>query len=187
MAADGSEIPKPSREYNEVLQTSKPSSAGSPGIFRRLPIVCFSIGLFYLLIRRLRFPKQYLFQSFDVDGDQVFTVFRHMKLVTNREHSRGGTVVLVIRFRFARFTQAVNRRLALIPILLIAGFPGFGEKIWMVNEKTGEWQGLYEWESERVARDDRSSFVLRLMTRRAADGSVSVRIVPGTSVSDYLQ
>ena len=187
MAADESEVPKLSRELKEVLQPSESSSIGLPRIFRRLPIVCFSVALFYLLIGRLRFPKGYIFQAFDIDGDQVFTVFRHMKLATNREHSRSGTVVLVVRFRFARFTQAVNRRLSLIPIPLIAGFPGFHEKVWMVNKKTGESLGLYQWESERVARDYKRSFVLRLMTRRATDGSVSLHIVPGTSVSDCLR
>ena len=41
-------------------------------------------------------------------GDQVFTVFRHMKPATNREHSRGGTIVPVARFRLAGFTQTVT-------------------------------------------------------------------------------
>jgi hypothetical protein len=116
----------------------------------------------------------------------VFTVFRHLKLAINREQSGNGTVVLVVRFRFARFTQAANRRLSFIPIPLIAGFPGFHEKVWMVNEKSGEWLGLYEWESEQIAGDYKKSFVLRLMTRRAMEGSVSLHIVPGTSISDYL-
>jgi hypothetical protein len=160
---------------------------GMLNITRKLPIVCFSIALVYLLTGRLSFPKRYLLQTFDISGDQVFTAFRHMKLATDREQSDNGTVVLVVRFRFARFTQAVNRRLSLIPIPLIAGFPGFHEKVWMVNEKSGEWLGLYEWESEETAEDYKRSFVLRLMTRRATDSSVSLHIVPDTSISDYLR
>ncbi|MBU8932497.1 MAG: YdhR family protein [candidate division Zixibacteria bacterium] len=110
-----------------------------------------------------------------------------MKRRTEREHSHVGPVVLVVRFHFARFSQTANRRLSLIPILLIAGFPGFHEKIWMINEENGEWLGLYEWETERVAKDYEKSFVLRLMTRRAEEGSVSLRIIRGASVSGYLQ
>jgi hypothetical protein len=75
----------------------------------------------------------------------------------------------------------------LIPIPLIGGFPGFHEKIWMVNEESGEWLGLYEWQSEKLAETYEKSFVLRLMTRRAVESSVSMQIVPYTSISDYLR
>ncbi len=187
MSADELERPRSSGEHQEAPHISKPTGVESPGIFRRLPIVCFFIALIYFLIGRLRFPKRFVSRAFEIDEDQVFTVFRHMKRTTKREHSHVGAVVLVVRFRFARFAQAVNRRLSLFPIPLITGFPGFHEKIWMVNEENGEWLGLYEWETERVAKDYEKSFVLRLMTRRAEEGSVSLRIIRDASVSGYLQ
>jgi hypothetical protein len=136
---------------------------------------------------RVHFPARYLSEAFAMDDGQVFTVFRHIKLACAGRLSQSASALLVVRFHFARFTHAVNRVLSLLPIPLIAGSPGFREKVWMVNEHTGEWLGLYEWDSERTAEAYKRSFVLRVMMRRAATESVSFHTVPDTSLSDYLQ
>lgn len=186
MMADESESSGPLRDCDVPVQISKSPDIRQPGVLRKLPIVCFFIALAYLLIGRLRFPKRFLSRSFDLDEGQTFTVFRNMRLKTNCESEPNGFAVLAVKFRFARFKHETNRRLSLIPIPLIAGFPGFREKMWMVNEKTSEWLGLYQWESEQHAKAYKNSFVLRLMTRRASGGSVSMQIVPKISISDYL-
>ena len=86
MSADEIEKPKSSGEHQEVSLVSEPTGVESPGIFRRLPIICFFIALIYFLIGRLRFPKRFVFRSIEVDEDQVFTVFRHMKRRTEKCH-----------------------------------------------------------------------------------------------------
>lgn len=187
MSADEFERPRASRKHEEPPHPGDSACDESPGLFRKLPIACFVSSFCYALIGRLRFPKRFMSRSFEIEKNQVFTVFRHIKRTTKRENRDVGTVVLLVRFHFARFTQAVNRRLSLIPIPLIFGFPGFHEKIWMANEENGEWLGLYEWEVERFAKAYEKSFVLRLMTRRAEKGTVSLQIIRDTSASCYLQ
>lgn len=181
-SGDGAEIAL--HDERGAMTAQRPENSR---ILRRLPVVCLLVALFRLLTGRLRFPRQYLHQEFDVDGDDTFRVFRHLKVAAERNRRLNGTTVLIVRFRFARFSQAVNRRLSLIPVLLIAGYPGFRHKIWMVSERTGEWQGFYEWESERAARDYTRSFVLGMMTRRAVSDSVSIRVVPDISAAEYLR
>ena len=69
---------------------------------------------------------------------------------------------------------------------MIAGYPGFIKKVWMVNLKTGEWLGLYEWETEQYAKSYINSFVLRLMTKRVVGKNTFLKLVPKMSLSVYL-
>ena len=58
-------------------------------------------------------------------------------------------------------------------MLLITGFPGFNTKIYAVNNETGYWQGLYQWESKQALEEYKKSFVFRMMNKRAISNSLS--------------
>jgi hypothetical protein len=153
---------------------------------RQLPPVCFFCALGKLLIGRIRFPRLHVGKEVTTGNGRVFTVFRHATRISNHSNRNQRPAVLVVTLRFARFSQAVNRILSLLPIPLIAGFPGFHDKIWMVDKETGDWRGVYEWESEAAVEAYKRSFVLKTMTRRAAKGSVSFQTVPDTHLADYI-
>ncbi len=76
--------------------------------------------------------------------------------------------------------------LSLIPVPLIGGYPGFRHKLWMVQEETGYWQGVYEWESTEAVETYRRSFILGAMNRRAEPDSISETVVPRTLLEDYV-
>jgi len=57
----------------------------------------------------------------------------------------------------------------------------------MVDEETGDWQGVYEWESAEAVELYRRSFVLGVMNRRADPGSITHTVVPETRLADYLE
>ena len=119
------------------------------------------------------------------DGQQ-FTVFRHMHVRTKKMDFDDSPAVFVVRFKFAKFSYNTNRILSCIPIPFIAGFPGFRDKVWMVIEENGYWQGIYQWDTVRCAEDYRNSFVLSMMNRRAIPETVSYEILPNTSLRDYM-
>ena len=154
---------------------------------RRWPPVCLFIAIGRFLKRRLVFPRQYVGTRLRMDDGEEFTIFRHMSLKPGRREAEDAPAVLVVRFEFARFSQTVNRFLSLIPIPLIAGFPGFRDKVWTVNEDNGYWQGVYQLESEKAVEDYRKSFVLKMMYSRALDGSVSYKSIPNMRLVDYLE
>lgn len=58
------------------------------------------------------------------------------------------------------------------------GFPGFRTKLWMMDEKTGDSQGIYEWDTAEDAENYAHSTALAFMTNRSLPGSVSYRIFP---------
>lgn len=132
---------------------------------------------------RIRFRSEYTGRVLTADDRISFTIFRHMRV---RTPEAPNPALLVVRFRFARLSHAANKRASRIPIPLIAGFPGFRQKLWMIDEKSGYWQGLYEWRDRESLKNYLGSFVLGLMNRRAEQDSVSYEILPDTPLAEYL-
>ena len=81
-----------------------------------------------------------------------------------------------MRFRFARFGVRTNRFLSLIPIPFIVAQRGFRSKTWMIGQKTGAFQGLYEWDSIEDAEKYWTSFPMELMKRRAVPETLNHEI-----------
>jgi len=154
--------------------------------FRRLPPVCTLFAMLRALVRRLRFERRYVGRVLVMENGQRFRVFRHLSLRTSRAGVHASPAVLVVRFKFARFSQRLNRLLSLIPVPLIGGYPGFRHKLWMVNEESGYWQGVYEWESPEAVEAYRCSFALRMMNRRAEPESISYEVIEQTQLADYV-
>jgi hypothetical protein len=157
-----------------------------PGAVRRFPLSCLLVTAGYLLRGRIRRGTQNIGQVVTMAGGERFIIFRHLTLQTDPDRAPAGMPVLVARFRFARGSQKINRWASLLPVPLIVGFPGFREKVWMSDADTGYWQGVYQWESDAAAEEYRKSFVLAVMNRRAARGTVSCRVVTHGSLSDYI-
>ena len=105
------------------------------------------------------------------DGKQ-FTVFRHAK-VTSPSEPAG---VFVVRFTPARLSVRQNIRFSLLPMIPLLGMHGFCEKYWCVNQRTGECQGIYAWQTVADAQAYARSIALRFMTSRSRPGSVSHQI-----------
>ena len=150
---------------------------------RRSPPVCALIAVGCFLTGRSRLSKRHLDKQIEIDGAGRFRIFRHL---TRRTPAADAGALFVVRFKFARFSHRVNRWLSLIPVLLIAGFPGFRDKLWLVDEETGYWLGLYRFESVEAINAYRRSFVLGVMNRRALAGTVAYETIAATRLQDYL-
>ncbi len=118
------------------------------------------------------------------DGTK-FLIFRHMNLKNNLQSKTGS--ILIIRFKFKRFGHKMNIRMSKIPILAIAGFPGFRDKLWMIDWKTGYWQGIYQMDDVDAIEEYKKSFVLRMMNKRSISETISYRMIPDKNINDYLQ
>jgi hypothetical protein len=57
----------------------------------------------------------------------------------------------------------------------------------MVNEHTGSWQSVYQWESEQAVEAYQQSFVLGMMNKRAIQESLSYTILPNIRLSEYMR
>jgi hypothetical protein len=68
------------------------------------------------------------------------TIFRQIK--RREPEFSDKQVTFVVKFKFARLSHKANKLVSLLAMLLIAGFPGFVEKIYALQKETGYWQGI---------------------------------------------
>ena len=142
-------------------------------------------AIYYLIISKLQFPSTYTNKIVRTDDGKEFKIFRHMHLKSNGQSENNA--IFIVRFKFKKFSHNANIRLSRIPILLIAGFPGFRDKLWMIDWKTDYWQGIYQWENFEAIENYKKSFVLGMMNKRAIDDSISYDIIKDRNIDDYLQ
>jgi len=153
---------------------------------RRVAPICLIVAVCQLVRGKLQFSREYLGKTIVMHDGQQFTVFRHMNLRIKNIDFDDSPTIFVVRFKFAKLSYKINRILSCIPIPFIAGSPGFRDKIWMVNEKNGYWQGIYQWDTVRCAEDYKDSFVLSMMTKRAIPETVSYKTVLNTWLEDCM-
>lgn len=137
---------------------------------RKIPPVCLFVAITRLLLGKLRFSRKYLGANVRSADGKTFRVFRNIKI--QKEKQSPDICVFVVSFKFARLSHSANKIASIIPMLMIAGFPGFIQKMYAVNEENGYWQGMYEWRSKQYLEAYKKSFVFRMMNKRAKTGTV---------------
>jgi len=120
-----------------------------------------------------------------MEDGQKFTVFRRL-IVDGQGDNHDNQAVFKVRFKFKSLSTGANKRLSIIPAPFLMGMKGFREKDWTINEKTNDFQGIYQWTSREMAERYPDTFIFKLMTKRAAPGTVSYEILPNTDLSEYL-
>ena len=110
--------------------------------------------------------------------DEDFVIFRKLVLDPPEDQQDPPGALFTVRFHFARLSAKANQRLSLIPAPFIAAQPGFRSKAWMLGQRTGMFQGLYEFDSVADAEVYWDSFPLRIMKRRAVPESLWHQVKP---------
>jgi hypothetical protein len=129
------------------------AAAGRWWVTREL-IRCARTVVGLLLHRHLHLRSARVGHSVRVPDGREFTVFRE----SWREGARHpAPVVLLVWFRLhgvpagARIRRWLFERESILNTILYAGMPGFRVKLWMVDERTSQYAGLYEWDGEADA------------------------------------
>lgn len=127
---------------------------------------------------RLRFRREMMNREIPL-ADGTFVIFRSVVVdPPPGEPARAGAT-FVVRFHVANMTLRQNILFSCLPMWAIMGLPGFRSKLWGYIRETGDFQGIYEWQTTADAEAYAQSAAMRFMTRRSVPGSVSFRILPG--------
>jgi hypothetical protein len=152
---------------------------------RELPPVCLVIALVRLLSGNLRLLQDYRGEILKASDGSFFRIFRD---IANVPQIPGPDPrVFIVSFKFSRLSHGANRVVSLIPMLIIAGFPGFVRKMYAVNQDNGYWQGMYQWKTEAHLARYRQSFVFRMMNKRALTDTVHSTVLPGQQLIHYVK
>ena len=120
------------------------------------------------------------FHPWDIDSVLVtddgarYRVFRH---VTVRREAPAPAALFIVRFTVKGMSVQQNIRFSRLPMFVFMGFAGFRSKYWCVDDATGAYQGVYEWQTRAHAEAYVASIALRFMTNRSIPGSLSYRIL----------
>ncbi|MCD1294689.1 hypothetical protein CUJ83_06705 [Methanocella sp. CWC-04] len=142
------------------------------------PFVSAVIAFIYALKGRLHFPKERIGDTVVMDDGVRFTIFRQVIVDPEKSRSRSPGATFIVRFHVAGMKPEQNKKFSWIPMFFILGLPGFRSKLWTLDESTGDFQGIYEWDTVKDAENYAGSFAMRFMTGRSTPGSVSYRIIP---------
>jgi len=141
---------------------------------QRGPFSSIIWAIYLLLQRRIHFPKDRLG---DIVGEEdEFEIFRQMTLDPGKDQPEKPGAIFKVRFQFASLSPEMNKRTSLIPIPFIVAQPGFRSKMWALGRESGEFQGVYEWDTVASAETYWTSFPMELMKRRAVPESLSYEI-----------
>ena len=142
------------------------------------PFLSLLKTLSYALTGRLHFPRKRIGEVITMEDEQDFVVFRQLIVDPSQDQPEEPGATFRVRFHVAHMSARQNKLFSLLPIPFFAGLPGFRSKLWMLNEASGDFQGIYEWDSVEHAKNYANSFAMKFMTMRSARGSISYEIIP---------
>jgi len=142
------------------------------------PLLSLLRTLGYVLRGRLHFPRNRIGEVITMEDGQEFVIFRQAIVDSIRHQPEKPAATFEVRFHVAHMSPKQNKLFSLLPIPFFVGLPGFRSKLWMLNEASGNCQGIYEWDTIEDAKNYASSFAMKFMTVRSAPGSVSYEIIP---------
>lgn len=143
------------------------------------PLFSFCRGVARILSGRFRLLQERVGGTVTAQNGVAFTVFRQGRFTPpgpGGESPPGAR--FTVRFHVKNMSPERNKRFSLLTIPFFVGMPGFRSKLWLVNEDVGDFMGIYEWQTERDARNYSTSFAMHFMTNRSEEGSVSFDIEP---------
>ncbi len=142
------------------------------------PFLSLLKTLSYALTSRLHFPRKRIGEVITMDDGQEFVIFRQVIVGPSQDQPEEPGATFRVRFHVAHMSARQNKLFSLLPIPFFAGLPGFRSKLWMLNEASGDFQGIYEWDSVEHAKNYANSFAMKFMTLRSARRSISYEIMP---------
>jgi hypothetical protein len=141
-----------------------------------------------LLVRgRLRSPRSPVGRRIAFADGTSFRVYREtIRVADNADPS-----VLIVRFRLplvghSRLLHALFRAESLANTPLFAGFPGFRTKLWLTDERTGEYRGLYDWDGPERAWAYATT-LMALLRLVSVPGSPAFHVEPRVGRDEYLR
>lgn len=129
---------------------------------------------------RVNYIKEDIGRDITMDDGKVYTVFRRVVIRRFINKNKKPEGLFIIRFKPAGVTIEENIKYSRKAMMIFQGFQGFRSKYWTVDYKTGECQGIYEWDSYEDAVRYSKSIAVQVMITRSEKGSISYKVLKNT-------
>ena len=149
--------------------------------------LCALNSVMLLARRRLRLPKRNVGHELAFADGTTSRIYRETVLTGA---STPSPVLLVVQFRLrlighSWLLHALFRAESLLNTPLFAGFPGFRSKLWITDERTGVYRGVYEWDGAKRAVGYATA-ITALLRLLSVSGSVDAHLTPGVRRDEFL-
>jgi hypothetical protein len=131
---------------------------------------------------RMHEPKNNIGKTFTNPDGQQFIIFKETVLDSLTGSTKGAEAVFRVRFRVKRFAFWQQLLIAFKSPLFVA-LPGFRSKLWMKNETTCDYQGVYEWDKLEDAQAYFNSESMKIMSWLAIPGGIEWEIFSGGKIN----
>lgn len=130
---------------------------------------------------RMHEPKGRIGKTFTNPDGQPFVIFKETVLDPLSSPTRRPEAVFRVRFRVKRFTFWQHLLIAFKSPLFVT-LPGFRSKLWMKNEATCDYQGVYEWDKLEEAQAYVNSESMKVMRWLAIPDGIEWEIFSGGKI-----
>ncbi len=131
---------------------------------------------------RLHEPQDQIGKVFTNADGQEFVVFKQTNLDPDSGVKTKPEAMFRVKFQVPKIIPWRDRFIITIKSPIFVALPGFRSKLWMVDEKTNTYQGVYEWDTLKDAEDYVHSASMDFMTEVSVPGGICYEIIPGGKV-----
>lgn len=147
-------------------------------------------ALQYLFIefRKLKLRNERSGSQYKIENAGTYAVFRETVSKRNND-SQPAVLVVGFRLKLAGSNRSLHwlfQHVCIITTPFWCGLKGFNTKLWMVDQQTKNYMGIYQWTGERNARRY-IDFLIPILQFFSVKKSIWFRRYPDTSLDAYLK
>jgi hypothetical protein len=169
----------------DVCYPQQGRDAGSSkreGTMNRDMMKLIAMTLGYQLSGRLHSSKGMIGKVFrNADGHEC-VIFRHTALDPADGQAKRPQAMFRMQFQVPKIVRWRDRLVIALKSPIFVGLPGFRSKLWMVDERSCTYQGVYEWDTLQDAEAYVNSASMAFMAGVAVPGRISYEIIPGGEI-----
>lgn len=135
------------------------------------------------LTGKVRFPGDRVGKMISFEG-RDYEIVKEIEIL--RPEAGEPEAIFTVKFHLASMSPAANKIFLNLPVPFFAGLPGFRHKLWLYDPGTGDFRGLYKWQTAEDAEMYAKSFAVRFMKGRSVPGSVSYKIIDRRNMADAI-
>lgn len=148
------------------------------------PLQVIPLSILRMLTGQMRYPRERVNQIIELADGRRYRVFREIVLRSDPPAETGG-VFRVWFYTYLPIRQTI--RLSQSTKLFFVGMPGFRGKMWLLNDKTGEFGGIYQFATVSDANNYAHSFAMGLSKRRSRPGLFRLEVYARTDEASLFR
>ena len=143
------------------------------------PLFVIFRSIILLIGGRAQFPKEHVGTTITREEGQTFTVFREVVLKRRPNQPVLPDGIFQVWFH-TNMPAPKTIKLSYAMVFGFLGLPGFRSKLWLYNESTGEFGGIYEWDTVEDADNYDKSYAMKFSHWRSVPGKFRTAVFPQT-------